>query len=86
MNLRWPGRITAETVSDAVWAHWDFLPTAAEIAGASSPEDIDGISFLPTLSGHEQKRTHEFLYWESHEGIRPGGAPRIVEGRAEEPG
>jgi arylsulfatase A-like enzyme len=67
MLVRWPGRIKAGQVSDHVWAHWDFLPTAAEIAGAAAPRQIDGISMLPALFG-KRAPEHEFLYWEFHEG------------------
>jgi arylsulfatase A-like enzyme len=67
MIVRWPARIRRGLVSDQVWAFWDFLPTAAEIAGARPPEKIDGISFLPTLMGQPQTHQHEFLYWEFHE-------------------
>jgi arylsulfatase A-like enzyme len=66
MIVRWPGRVKAGTVSEQVWAHWDFLPTAAEIAGARAPERGDGISMLASLMGRKQ-RDHEFLYWEFHE-------------------
>lgn len=66
MIARWPGRIKPGQVSDQVWAFWDFLPTAAEIAGASTPKEIDGISMLPTLLGGKQ-RQHEYLYWEFYE-------------------
>jgi len=64
--VRWPGKIKAGGVSDQVWTFWDFLPTAAEIAGTKAPSNIDGISMLPALLGKEQ-RSHEFLYWEFHE-------------------
>ena len=67
MIARWPGRIKAGTVSDQVWAFWDFLPTAAEIAGVKVSASIDGVSFLPTLLGQSQTNHHDFLYWESHE-------------------
>jgi arylsulfatase A-like enzyme len=67
MIVRWPGRITPGTVSDQVWAFWDFLPTAAAIAGARPPTGIDGLSILPTLLGQKQTNQHEFLYWEFHE-------------------
>jgi arylsulfatase A-like enzyme len=67
MIVRWPGKVQRDVVSDQVWAFWDFLPTAAEIAGARPPEKIDGISFLPTLLGQAQTNQHEFLYWEFHE-------------------
>ncbi|MBI4325738.1 MAG: arylsulfatase, partial [Chloroflexi bacterium] len=67
MIVRWPGQIKAGLVSDQVWAFWDFLPTAAEIAGTTPPAHHDGISVLPALLGKEQK-AHDFLYWEFHEG------------------
>jgi arylsulfatase A-like enzyme len=62
---RWPGRIKAGSTSDHVSAFWDFLPTCCELIGEDSPENIDGISMLPTLFGlpHKQKK-HEYLYWE----------------------
>ena len=67
MIVRWPGKIKPGTTSDQVWAFWDFLPTAAEIAGVKPPKDIDGISMMPTLLGLKQTNQHEFLYWEFHE-------------------
>ncbi|NOZ24304.1 MAG: arylsulfatase [Planctomycetes bacterium] len=66
MIVRWPGKIKPGTVSDQVWAFWDFLPTAAEIAGVQPPDGIDGISMLPALLGREQTQ-HNYLYWEFHE-------------------
>ncbi len=66
MIARWPKRIKAGAKSDQVWAHWDFLPTVAEIAGVKPPANIDGISMLNALLGKKQ-RDHEFLYWEFHE-------------------
>ncbi len=67
MIVRWPGKIKAGTVSEQVWAFWDFLPTAAAIAGVKPPDNIDGISMLPTLFGQKQTNQHDFLYWEFHE-------------------
>ncbi|MDH7571550.1 MAG: arylsulfatase, partial [Armatimonadota bacterium] len=34
MVVRWPGRVPAGRTSAFPWAFWDFLPTAAEVAGA----------------------------------------------------
>jgi arylsulfatase A-like enzyme len=63
-----PGRgVKAGSTSDLPCAFWDFLPTVADLAKAPPPENIDGISFLPTLVGRAQKNRHEFLYWEFHE-------------------
>lgn len=68
MIVRWPGKIPAGKVSDQIWAFWDFLPTAAEIAGVTNVTgQIDGISMLPTLLGRKQTNQHDFLYWEFHE-------------------
>jgi arylsulfatase A len=65
---RWPGTIPAGTVSDHICAHWDMLPTFCELAGAEIPEDVDGISFVPTLLGEpDEQKQHESLYWEFHE-------------------
>jgi len=65
--VRWPGRITRGQVSDVPAAFWDFLPTAAEIAGTKPPEKIDGVSLLPLLTGKPVTSLHPFLYWEFHE-------------------
>lgn len=62
---RWPGKIPAGTVTDHVSAFWDVMPTIAEITGTEPPENIDGISFAPTLLGNpEKQQKHEYLYWE----------------------
>lgn len=62
---RWPGRIAPGTTSDLLWAFWDFLPTAAEIAGVGQTPRTDGLSILPTLLGQpERQQQHEHLYWQ----------------------
>ena len=65
MLVRWPGTIAAGGVSDAVWSHADFLPTASALAGGQLPAAIDGVSVLPTLLGREQSFDRS-LYWEVH--------------------
>lgn len=71
---RWPGKIKAGTESDHIWAFWDFLPTAADLAGVSSPTSIDGLSIFPTLTGQGEQIAHEYLYWEhrQNQAIRLG--------------
>jgi arylsulfatase A-like enzyme len=66
MIARWTGSIPAGQVSQHVWAHWDLLPTLAEIAGAWTPTSLDGMSMARALRGEPQP-THTFLYWEFHE-------------------
>ena len=64
MIAQWTGKIKDGAVTDHISAFYDVLPTLCEAAGLDIPENIDGISFLPTLMGGEIQRTHEFLYWE----------------------
>ncbi len=63
MIARWPGRIEPGSVSRQVWTFWDFLPTAAALAGVAPPENIDGISVVPALLS-EKTIARDFLYWE----------------------
>lgn len=58
-----PGTVPAGLVSDQVWAMWDFMPTAAEIAGIQPTSTTDGISMVNALLGRPQQ-DHEYLYWE----------------------
>lgn len=63
----WPGTIAAGRTSDHISAGWDFLPTICELAGAKTPERVDGISMVPTLRGTGEQKRHEYLYWEFYE-------------------
>jgi arylsulfatase A-like enzyme len=67
MIARWPGKIPAGKTSDAPWYFADVMPTFADIAGMTSPANIDGISVLPALLGAKQKTNDRFLYWEFFE-------------------
>ncbi len=84
MIVRWPGKVRSHAVTDHICAFWDFLPTAAEIAGVAPPPGLDGISFLPTLLGQEQK-THGFLYWEMPVGRKRSLAVRMGDWKAIRP-
>jgi len=78
MIARWPGTIEAGSETDHISAQWDVLPTAAEIAGATVPDEVDGISFLPTLKDkNDAQKQHDHLYWELSSG---GGWQSIREG------
>ncbi|MGH9373022.1 MAG: arylsulfatase [Vicinamibacterales bacterium] len=62
----WPGTVPAGRVSDHPWAHWDMLPTLADLAGAKAPAGLDGTSMAQALRGTPQD-PRPFLYWEFHE-------------------
>lgn len=63
----WPGSIPAGTTSAHVGAFWDLLPTFAELSGAKTPPNIDGISIVPAMLGKAGQKQHHYLYWEFHE-------------------
>jgi arylsulfatase A-like enzyme len=65
--VRWPGKVAAGSTSDQVAWFADFLPTAAEVAGAKVEAAGDGVSLVPTLRG-TRKPMERTLYWEFHEG------------------
>jgi arylsulfatase len=73
--VRWKGRIAAGTTSERVTGFEDWLPTLLELTGGTPPQDIDGISFAPTLLGREQS-PRPFLYRE-HQGYGCQQAVRI---------
>lgn len=62
----WPGHIAKGTSSDHISAFWDMMPTFADLINVNHPEDIDGISILPTLLGTGSQIEHDYLYWEFH--------------------
>jgi arylsulfatase A-like enzyme len=67
----WPGTIAAGRVTGHVAYFGDWFATAADLAGVALPAepDLDSISFVPTLrDASTPQPTHEFLYWEFHEG------------------
>ncbi len=65
MIASWKGKIVAGSQSDHISAFWDFMPTVCEVAGIIPPDDIDGISFLPSLINEKEKQLqHDYLYWE----------------------
>lgn len=74
---RWPGVIKSGSKSDYIGAFWDLLPTFTELAGTKPATHIDGISFVPTLTGKGTQKKHDYLYWEFHEN---GGRQAIRQG------
>lgn len=63
----WPARIKPGSRTDHVSAFWDFLPTVCDITGTVCPDNIDGLSYLPAMTGEGTQQEHEYLYYEFHE-------------------
>ena len=60
---RWPGRIPAGTVNDALIEYVDVLPTYVELAGGEPPEVLDGKSLMPVLLG-QAKQHKQYVFGE----------------------
>ena len=59
----WDGKINEDVVSGHVSGFQDIMPTIAEAAGIDIPEQANGISILPELTGKNQPK-HEHINWE----------------------
>jgi arylsulfatase A-like enzyme len=71
--VRWPGKIPAARVSDAIFSTLDLMPTFAALAGFKAPEDrvIDGVDQVDLLLGKNSRGARQtFLY--RNNGIRRG--------------
>ena len=78
MIVSWPGQIKSNTKTNHISAFWDVFPTFSSIVEADIPDNIDGISFLPTLQNNiEKQEEHKYLYWEFHE---KGGRQAVRKG------
>ncbi|TWU67205.1 sulfatase-like hydrolase/transferase [Crateriforma conspicua] len=70
--VRWPGKVPAGRVSDAIFATIDFMPTFANLAGYAIPDDrrIDGIDQTDLLLG--KRDTGRDYFYFSRAGVRQG--------------
>ncbi len=58
---RWPGKVKAGSVSDALIEYVDVTPTFLEAAGVARPAILNGRSFVPVLTGAATAhKTHVF--------------------------
>jgi arylsulfatase A-like enzyme len=63
--VRWPGKVPADKVSDAIFATIDFMPTFATLAGFKAPDDrvIDGVDQTQLLLGKRKEGARDnFVY------------------------
>lgn len=72
MIVRWPSQVEAGAKSDALVEYTDVVPTLIEVAGGTSPEELDGKSFLPVLRG-KAKEHKDYVFGEmTTRGIKHG--------------
>ncbi len=61
MIVRWPGKVTPGSVSDAMVEYVDVTPTFVAAAGGELAPELDGKSMIPVFTG-QAKEHKEFVY------------------------
>src|SRR6516165_8283508 len=61
--IAWPGKLPAGKTYDRPVIALDILPTACALAGAKTPDNVDGVNLMPYLRGENKAAPHEALYW-----------------------
>jgi arylsulfatase A-like enzyme len=87
---KWKGRLPAGKTYDHPIIQLDILPTALAAAGAPADAEakLDGVNLLPYLTGENDERPHETLYWRfgNQWAIRHGDWKLVVAGRSDPAG
>ncbi len=65
--VSWPNRIKAGSVSDELVQNLDFAQTFLDVAGAPQPEDMQGESLVPVLTGEMENWDREAVYYHYYE-------------------
>ena len=68
--VRWPGHIKAGSVNNTMVQNIDFAPTFLDIAGATIPGSMQGVSLLPLLTGKQRSLPRKYLYYHYYEFVR----------------
>ncbi len=60
----WKNKIKPGSRTGLISAFYDVMPTMAQLTNQKLKTTTDGLSYLPTLLGKDNQKTHDFLYWE----------------------
>ena len=63
MLMQYPKKIKKGTTVDALTQNLDFAPTFLDFAGAEIPEDMQGKSMKPLLTGNTDQNFREAIYY-----------------------
>ncbi|MGI9473070.1 MAG: sulfatase family protein [Rubripirellula sp.] len=74
MIIRWPGKVAADSVSDAMVEYVDITPTFVDVAGGKADPALDGRSFVDVITGKTDQHK-DFVFGEmTTKGIINGNA------------
>ena len=65
--VRWPGVVEEGSSNGQMVQNLDFAQTMLEAAGVDAPDDMQGESLMPLLSGNESKWDREAVYYHYYE-------------------
>lgn len=65
--MRFPPKIPAGTVSDAIALNLDFAPTLLQVAGVAPPADMQGKSLIPLFHNGKAKGWRKSMYYHYYE-------------------
>ena len=65
--IRWPNKIQAGITNDEMVQNLDFAQTFLEAAMIDIPQDMQGESLIPLLTGNNEKWTREEVYYHYYE-------------------
>lgn len=59
----WPGSLPSGKEYHHPISSMDIFATAATLAGANTPKQVEGVNLIPHLTGQIQKKPHETFFW-----------------------
>ncbi|GAA4291148.1 sulfatase family protein [Aestuariibaculum suncheonense] len=65
--IKWPNKITPGTTENEMVQNLDFAQTFLDVAGIKAPEDMQGKSLVPLLTGHNEVWDRDALYYHYYE-------------------
>jgi len=65
--IRWPNKITPGTTNDEMVQNLDFAQTFLEAAQINAPNDMQGESLIPLLTGNGQEWSRDAVYYHYYE-------------------
>ena len=81
--IRWPNRIAAGSISNAMIEYVDILPTLTDLVSSKVPDNLDGKSFKKVLQGQQRKHKEYTFGLQTSFNIHDGAAYPIRSIRSE---
>ncbi|MDA1016089.1 MAG: sulfatase [Planctomycetota bacterium] len=67
LMVRWPGKVAPGSVNTDLVSNLDYAETFLDIAGVEIPQDMQGRSLVPVLTGNTPKDWYKSLYYQYYE-------------------